>query len=390
MSLDYDAEAACPSAEVFRSEVTRWTQSVAWRDTDDAARVLVTLSPTGGWGRLRIAANDGPASNRVVEGTQCDELVRSLAFVLAVAVDPHVDLSALVREPATETPGDPATAAEPEASADDTSEKPENGESSAHGDDGASSRSTTDALLLDAEPSALAGSPAPSAAQSNPATSPISAATEGPTRNAGRGHLSASDSPRQPSPLASDVGRASLGVAGRIESGLGTQLAPGLRIHARGRWLRGPSEQPALLSPGVALGVTASWPHIATGEIMARGEKTALDVEVCPLRLALSHALRLDPCLVGELGSLSYEPDNFDRPQTTRATWAAGGLTLSLVTTLSEFEAALSLGARLNATRPGFSYIDNTGEAPERLFRVSQLSVITSLTIEAPIFESEP
>jgi hypothetical protein len=106
-SVDYTAPVDCSSREAFVRELLARTPLVrVANDGETAATYAVTLARHGSGmhGELVLRELDGSETRRALRGASCDEVVRALAFIAAILVDP----GAISR-----VPGEPAVAAAP-------------------------------------------------------------------------------------------------------------------------------------------------------------------------------------------------------------------------------------------------------------------------------------
>ncbi len=91
LKLRFQASASCPSSEVFLDEVNGLTQSVKWDlEAPDAHELRVTLAPDESTGSLVLFEDGEEVLRREVSESDCTVMVRGLAFVLAVVLDPSV------------------------------------------------------------------------------------------------------------------------------------------------------------------------------------------------------------------------------------------------------------------------------------------------------------
>ncbi len=108
IQLDYRVPASCPLRSEFERNVTARTRLARFVDGkhDRAFVVEVVSSPVGFDGRL----SQPGGAERTLSDKDCAEVVRALAVILAVAVDPEAALRAPTEPGAT---GDPAPASGP-------------------------------------------------------------------------------------------------------------------------------------------------------------------------------------------------------------------------------------------------------------------------------------
>ncbi len=88
LRVEYTAPIACPSDELFVAQVRERTPRIrlaAEGEASKVAKVDVALAPSGQYeGRLALAEPEGGASERVVTGESCADVVRAVAFVVSV------------------------------------------------------------------------------------------------------------------------------------------------------------------------------------------------------------------------------------------------------------------------------------------------------------------
>lgn len=105
--IDYRAPDGCSSGDAFVYELVARTPLVRVAGAGDAAATyIVTLSaaPNGMIGELVLRERDGRETRRALRGATCDEVVRALAFIAAILVDP---------EAISRVPGEPPASARP-------------------------------------------------------------------------------------------------------------------------------------------------------------------------------------------------------------------------------------------------------------------------------------
>lgn len=101
--IDYAAPERCSSRETFVRELVARTPRVrVAQDGDRAATYAVALSSasSGMIGELVLRELDGRETRRALRGATCDEVVRALAFIAAILVDPE----AMARVPGAPLP----------------------------------------------------------------------------------------------------------------------------------------------------------------------------------------------------------------------------------------------------------------------------------------------
>lgn len=116
VSVEYAAPAGCLGAQGFADQLRQRSSRVRVVDAGSAQRVRVRIEPREGAfvGRLVLGDARGAEAERVVEGRTCGEVVASLAFVTALALDAQAgssdaESSAAAADGATA----PRTSAEP-------------------------------------------------------------------------------------------------------------------------------------------------------------------------------------------------------------------------------------------------------------------------------------
>lgn len=116
LHIELEAPASCPDEAAFLREVRQRTQHfrIASDDEQEARTVKVTIVESGASfsGTLEVLDPGGDASVREVPGESCEEVIRALALMTALTVDP--DVSTKDRDPAGEpAPTPPAQPASP-------------------------------------------------------------------------------------------------------------------------------------------------------------------------------------------------------------------------------------------------------------------------------------
>jgi hypothetical protein len=102
----YDAPPACPDAEAFVKEVRARTTRFRVVESGTGLRsfeVHIVGAPSRFRGTVRVVDGTGVASARTVDGAQCDDVAKTLAFVTAISIDPKA-------LPAHDAPGSPPSA----------------------------------------------------------------------------------------------------------------------------------------------------------------------------------------------------------------------------------------------------------------------------------------
>jgi hypothetical protein len=94
----YDAPGACPDVESFVKEVRARTSRFQLTDEPvevRSFRIAIAAANARFVGEMRVVDREGKVAVRSVEGTSCDEVATTLAFVVALSIDP----SALASRP---------------------------------------------------------------------------------------------------------------------------------------------------------------------------------------------------------------------------------------------------------------------------------------------------
>ena len=312
--LQYDADTGCPDRAFFEAQVAARTLRVAFVTAATEPRKLRVTARRDGEsaaGELTLSTDDETKSTpRRVSADSCEQVVRALAFIAAVAIDP---------ESATAT--DPVVESAPSMPIQDDSAAP-----------APASGNANPAVLLP---------PAP-------ASRPVAAAVLVP-QGARRGQ------------------------SARFEIGLGAESrttlgALGLPLFGGSLWggIDQPSDSAWRLNARLALLAAAS-PALdaeAPGSGFAHFELFAARASVCPLALDFSRRARARPCLGFEGGRIfgtGVAGPALPNVGSRSAAWFAVGQALRL-----EFQAAgalrLELDTGLNqlVTRSRFVFQENS------------------------------
>ena len=276
--VDYRSEGQCPSGAAFFGEVRARTDKVRSATEGEPARVLrveVQEGAKDSQGSLVVVGADGAASSvRRVRATTCDDVVRALALVAALAIDPEaktaprVDPSPLPQAPDAEPP--------PSATAPDAAT-----ETGASTDAGASPPPRTIARNAPTAP------PKPLEPPEPPAKTAVSLGL-------GLGLEGATVLEARPSPV----------------------LVLGLDV-ARNR----------LLSPWLALRLARSFEgEAATSAGTAKLVFSSAALEGCPLRLRLAEPLALSPCARVAFGFVEAEGAGITTPASALRGWGDVGM----------------------------------------------------------------
>jgi hypothetical protein len=105
--LHYDADPSCPDVTRFRAEVlARITRPVSFRDqvASRTLRVRLRAEKSGIWAELWIEGPGQPPSRREFRTANCEDALRALALVSALAIDPNASLAADPRVSERPTP----------------------------------------------------------------------------------------------------------------------------------------------------------------------------------------------------------------------------------------------------------------------------------------------
>ncbi len=115
LRLDYRAPPSCPTATVFEAEVWRRLSPEGVRATEQRSLgVTIAQDALGYRGTLRVSESSDGASGRELGSADCGELVRALALVAAVVLNPAEGTPAVPAVPAPATSVAPVIA-EPKA-----------------------------------------------------------------------------------------------------------------------------------------------------------------------------------------------------------------------------------------------------------------------------------
>lgn len=275
--VDYRSEGQCPSGAAFFGEVRARTDKVRSATEGEPARVLrveVQEGATDSQGSLVVVGADGAASSvRRVRATTCDDVVRALALVAALAIDPEAKTAPRVVPAPSPLPPD----AEPPPSA------------------------TTPGAVVDAGAPETATSPPPRATARSAPTAPTNL-------------------PEPPEPPARTEVSLGLGVglegATVLEARPSPVLVLGLDV-ARNR----------LLSPWLALRLARSFEgEAATASGTAKLVFSSAALEGCPLRLRLAEPLALLPCARVAFGFVDAEGAGITTPASALRGWGDVGM----------------------------------------------------------------
>lgn len=111
----YDAPSACPDVESFVKEVRARTPRFQLTDEPidvRSFRIAIAAADARFAGEMRVVDREGKVTVRSVEGTSCDEVATTLAFVVALSIDPSA-LSAMPPKVAGDGRAPPAPIVQP-------------------------------------------------------------------------------------------------------------------------------------------------------------------------------------------------------------------------------------------------------------------------------------
>jgi len=302
----YVAPQACPDAEAFVKEVHARTtrfQIVRFGENLRAFEVVIAQAGNGFRGSVRVLDGGGASSLRTVDGTDCEDVGRTLALVTALSIDPK----------ALSSPS-PADAGPPTGPAP----------------------TTTPAPVASVDP------PPPDPPASPPPTAPVAKdSAPPPTEEEAAPPPSAQSSRGWRMDL---VGGAYVQAVDAPSAVIGGAVLLGLTLGGE-----------RVLSPMLRLGV--SW--ASSGSIDANPGAATLAwtvgrAEVCPLRWPAQGPLELRPCLTGDFGVVSASATGVSNPQSHVRPWETlGALALAEWVPLDPLfvEVELSLSTPLERDR---------------------------------------
>jgi hypothetical protein len=300
----YGAPQACPDAEAFVKEVHARTtrfQIVRFGDGLRSFDVVIAQSGNGFRGSVRVLEEGGAASLRTVDGTDCEDVARSLALVTALSIDPKALSSAADASPQI-VPAPPGPAPVPSVDPP-TPQQP------------LSSPPSTPAVVTDSARRPTDEKPAP-----------------------------------PPSPESSHGWRMDV-AAGAYALGVGAPSAIIGGAVLVGLTLGGERA----LSPAFRIGIARA----SSGSLDADPGQGTLAwtvgrAEVCPVRWPARGALDFRPCLAGDFGLVSATATGVSYPQAHTRPWETlGALALAEWEPLAPLfvEAELSLATPLERDR---------------------------------------
>jgi hypothetical protein len=127
--ISYTVPLGCPGEAAFLDMVASDGTAIAPAPADEPAQSfeITVEGATPMTGRLRLRGVDGEASERMITGPHCDEVIRSLAVIVALAVPPAT--APIVSKPTNSgteaaTEGGPSAALSPESEASAPSPAP--------------------------------------------------------------------------------------------------------------------------------------------------------------------------------------------------------------------------------------------------------------------------
>jgi hypothetical protein len=123
LALDYSAPTSCPSDAEFQDEIRHFVPGLSVVSRSSSTRVFeVSIDASGVVGQLRVL-DEQAGGSRQVQGADCAEVARLLAFAVALVLDPNLqvpeeplpDVSGTpnAQEPATPHPAVPTPVAAP-------------------------------------------------------------------------------------------------------------------------------------------------------------------------------------------------------------------------------------------------------------------------------------
>jgi hypothetical protein len=266
--LSYRAPPECLDQQGLEADVRRRARAARFVDDDSSTRrFVIEIERIGARfvGRVRVTPQEGAEGERRFEDADCGEVARSLALVVALAVDPDAETGEIpggepATEPETEPPADPAA---PEQPAGAKSDSPP----TAH---------------IEANRDRVAASPAPSR---------TSVAWE-------------------------------LGVLAFLQTGVAPEPLTGAGVGARSTISRlGP-----LGEPSVALQILAADSQIAgpdTGPASYRW--IVARALVCPTSASPASRFSARPCVVADLGAVSGSGEAIAYRRTSTGLWSSLG-----------------------------------------------------------------
>jgi hypothetical protein len=279
LRFTYVAPQACPDAEAFVKEVHARTarfQIVRFGDGLRSFEVVIAQTGNNFRGSVRVTDGGGAASVRTVDGTDCEDVGRTLALVTALSIDPKALSSPSPGDMGPPGAPDPATPAPVASTAPPTPPEPP-----------ASPPSTATAVK----------DPAPPPADENPAPPPSAQSSSRGWRMdlVGGAFVQGVDAP-------------SVVIGGAILVGL---------------TLGGERALSPLFRVGVALASSGSLDASPGAVTLAW---TVGRAEICPLRWPAQGALELRPCLTGDFGVVSASATGVSNPQSHVQPWETLGV----------------------------------------------------------------
>ncbi len=307
----YVAPQACPDAEAFVKEVHARTarfQIVRFGDGLRSFEVVIAQTGSNFRGSVRVTDGGGAASVRTVDGTDCEDVGRTLALVTALSIDPKALSSPSPGDTGPPAAPDPPTPA-PVASVASIAPPPP---------------PEPPASPLPTATATAVKDPAPPPTDENPAPPPSARSSRGWRMDViGGAFVQGVDAPS-----------AVIGGAVLLGLTLGGErtLSPMFRVGVA--WASSGSLD---ANPGAA---TFAW--------------TVGRAQVCPLRWPAQGALELRPCLTGDFGVVSASATGVSNPQSHVQPWVTlGALALAEWTPFDPLfvEAGLSLVTPLERDR---------------------------------------
>lgn len=354
LSLQWTAPRECPQGEAVRT----WLAEHLGAAADPAGYPGVTSAGTlaregAGWRLRLVITRAGTRGEKTLRGRDCEELARSGALALAIALEPELAPGGATEVPAPEGPGRGTETAEPPETDGPVTEPPagvqvpappQPGGADPAGDEGrpgaaSESRAGSGAPGPGAASESRAGSgPGPGGAREIAPGTGESAPLAGDSRASGQvpGGEVSENAPRAGGELVPLAGegrarpRVAVGHALRLAAGLELGALPGVGAGLTGayalrlRWLR--------------VELTGSWwpgrrrEYAEPAGVGARAQVGAAGLRVCPtIRVrrpsrAGVGLVELPLCAGLELGALVVRGVGFAGAQTVRTLWAAAEL----------------------------------------------------------------
>lgn len=126
VTLEWSAPPRCPAAPQVRERLARALADSATDSHGMRARASITEADDGVLTlELQLHRDDGPAGQRTMQATDCDELAAAAVLIVALAIDPEAKLDEVVASaPPSNDPSDPGSVATPVPPPDDRAVPP--------------------------------------------------------------------------------------------------------------------------------------------------------------------------------------------------------------------------------------------------------------------------